>query len=109
MEIDDSIFGSGLIVGGLSDGGKIRTGFHFDCGKIVFGIFVDEGLVLEEGAENGNGFLVGKNRTLKRPADSFAVLAGKEKRIETVVEKISVLGVFVKNGFGNVNVADFAV
>ena len=109
MEVDDGIFRSGLIVGGLSDSGKIGTGFHFDGGKIIFGVFVDESLVLEKSAKNGNGFLVGKNRTLEGPTDSFAVLAGKEKRIETIIKKISVLGVFVKNGFGNVNVADFAV
>lgn len=70
MEIDDSIFGSGLIVGGLSDGGKIGAGFHFDNGKIIFGIFVDEGLVLEKGAENGNSFLVGKKGALEGPDDS---------------------------------------
>lgn len=49
IEINDSIFGSGLVVGGLSNGGKVRAGFHFDDGEVVFGVFIDKGLVLEEG------------------------------------------------------------
>ena len=52
VEVDDGFFGGGLIVGSLGNGGEVGTGFHFDNGEVVFGVFGDESLVLKKSAED---------------------------------------------------------
>lgn len=39
IKVDNGALGRFLIISGFGNGGKIRTGFHFDDTKIVLGIF----------------------------------------------------------------------
>lgn len=39
IKVDDGILRKFLVINGFTDGGKIGTGFHFDNGDIVLGVF----------------------------------------------------------------------
>ena len=90
-----------LVVGSFGDGRKIRPGFHFNNSEIVLKIFLKKGLVFQKSAKDSDGFLIGKNRTL--------VVLERKKSVETIVEKISVLSMFVKNDPGSFNVAKLGI
>ena len=89
VEIDNGVFGSGLVVAAFGDSRKIRAGFHFDDGEAVFEIKINERFIFEKGAKNSDGFLTSENGTL-------VVGVGKEL-IETVVEEVGILGVLVED------------
>lgn len=90
-----------MIIGTFGNGGKVGTGFHFDNGKIIFGVFLNKGGILEEGAEDRNTFLLGKNGTL--------AVDEREESTKTVFKHIGILGVFVENETGNLDIADFGI
>lgn len=101
VQVNNGIFGDLLGVDGFSNCRKVRAVFHFNDGEVVFGVDFQESFVLKIGSKDRDRLLVFENRTKIAFVFEFV--------IEIIVYKVGVLGMFVKNTFGDLNVAGFRI
>lgn len=101
MEINNSILGELLVVGGFSEGRQIRTRFHFNNCKLIRKIFLKKSFIFQKSTQNSDGFLVSKDRAL--------MIGIREGAVEAIIEEISVLGVLVEDNLGDLDIAKFGV
>lgn len=90
-----------MVISSFGNGSKIGARLHFNDRKVVLGVFFQKSFVFQESTKDRDGFLVGEDGSL--------VVGEGEESAKAVFEHISVLGVFVKNGPGNLDITDFAI